>query len=65
VLDGGEVLETDKKSACKEYGRHVLELMAADLRRVMTDSCLAPEMKEAQYECVMAAKTDAEFKKCL
>lgn len=64
VLDGGEALEADKKVACKAYARHVLELMAMDLRRVTTDSCMAPQMKEAQYDCVMAAKTDAEFKKC-
>jgi hypothetical protein len=62
---GSPDFDADKAAACGAYARHVIDLMTADLQKTMTETCMSSEMKESQYDCVMHAKSDDEFKKCL
>ncbi len=55
----------DRKKACADYARHVLALMADDLRKTTTDMCMSERVTKADYDCVMEARTDQEFKHCL
>jgi hypothetical protein len=65
TVDAGSGAWPTRADDCLAFARHVLSLMEADLRQTMIDACLAPSMSEADYDCVMSAKTDAAFKGCL
>jgi hypothetical protein len=57
--------QSNKNAACLAYARHVIALMSDDLRRTMREICLSPKMKESDFDCVMAAKTDDAVRRCL
>jgi hypothetical protein len=63
-FDGGTG-ERVPAAGCALYAKHVVAMMTAELEGAMRDACLSPQMKESTFDCVMAAKTDPEFKHCL
>ena len=65
VADAGSGPWLTRGADCLSFARHVLFLMSADLHQTMIDACLAPSMTERDFDCVMNAQTDADFKACL
>ena len=57
--------ETDRATACAAFAKHGVEMMSTELEKTSISMCMSDRLSEASYDCVMAAKSDADFKKCL
>jgi hypothetical protein len=53
------------KAKCDGYAKHVVELMTGELRATSLRMCMSARMTEQAFDCVIAAQSDADFKKCL